>query len=64
MGDATSARINWIKLRLMVAACSSLSWPSDCLQRGYTVAISLSLAIAVLGFVGQALGLPSGFFFH
>ena len=56
--DATSARVNWIALRLMVTTCSSLSWPSDRLLRGYTVAISLSLAIAVLGFVGQALGLP------
>ena len=58
MRDTTSARVNRIKLRLMVATCSSLSWPSDRLLRGYTVAISLSLAIAVLGFVAQALGLP------
>ena len=58
MRDATSARVNRIALRLMVATCSSLSWPSDRLLRGYTVAISLSLAIAVLGFVAQALGLP------
>ena len=58
MRDTMSARVNRIKLRLMVATCSSLSWPSDRLLRGYTVAISLSLAIAVLGFVAQALGLP------
>jgi len=56
--DATSARVNPIALRLMVTTCSSLSWPADRLLRGYAVAISLSLAIAVLGFVGQALGLP------
>ena len=56
--DTTSARISWIELRLMVATCSSLSWPSGRLLRGYTVAIILSLVIAVLSFVGQALGLP------
>jgi hypothetical protein len=56
--DATSARVNWIAQRLMVAACSSLPWPSGHLLRGYTVATSLSLAIAVLSFVAQALGLP------
>jgi hypothetical protein len=56
--DATSARTSWIALRLMVATCSSLSWPSGRLLRGYTVAISLSLVIAVLSFVAKALGLP------
>ena len=61
MRDTTSARVNRIALRLMVTTCSSLSWPADRLLRGYAVAISLSLAIAVLGFVGQALGLPDRF---
>ena len=56
--DATSACVNRIALRLMVTTCSSLSWPADRLLRGYTAAISLSLVIAVLGFVAQVLGLP------